>query len=489
MGCNANMVAPLMGLTAYGVLPLLLSHFMLSQVFKKRFWTQTVTVALLVLSASLGITQPSHPAPLVEDLFPQLERILQEALNQSPTMLQRNLELAQAEATRYLSSSALYPNVGSSVSYSINTSSPTESTGVSSKADGVYYSLSLYQPIFHWGALKAQADSAKIGVKIAEKNYVEAYRNLALIIRSQFLDLVVLKQKRQNAAFALKVAQDTLKVNEERLKKGAASLGEIIPIRLSVDEAQLMNDQSIMEFESALKFLAHTAGMGDLSDIDIPDDIPTALLQYNDDLLQRTITRFLEGGIEETNTALNLQWAIDQANLNYKIQKYRLFPKLGFSAGISQANSTSATATTVTQAGVYSESLNLTVSWSIFDGFATKGAKLSALSAKRVSERSLENYLDTTRIDTERRYQQLKLSYRSMRISEMRLDLALGAVRKSSEDLSRGFSSQREVDSNTVTYNQSYLQALMERAAFLNHSAALQSLIGLDPAMKNVGGL
>lgn len=415
-----------------------------------------------------------------------LGMILDHAMRQSPTMLQRNLELAQAEATRYLNAAAMLPAVSSAVSYSINTSSPTEDTGIKSKADGIYYSVSVYQPIFHWGALKAQADSAKIGVKIAKKNYAEAYRNLVLTIRSQFLDLVVLKVKQANAEFALRVAEDNLAVNEERLRKGTVSLGEIIPMRLSVDESRLLRDQSAMEFDSARRFLAQAAGVEELAPSLIPDEIPAAPLQLDESALDASVSRFLHAGVEETFTALNLRWSIDQADLNYRIQKYRLFPKLGFSAGITQANSTSATATSVTQAGIYSESLNLTVSWSIFDGFATKGAKLAALNAKRISERSLDSYLETTRLQVDRQRQQLQFAFRGMQISEVRRDLALGAVRKASGDLDRGFSSQGAVDTATVGFNQSNLEALIQRAAFLNQAAALQSLIGEDPVLEQL---
>lgn len=407
-------------------------------------------------------------------------------MRQSPTMLQKNLELAQAESIRYMNSAAMFPSVNSSFSYSINTSSPSESTGVKSQVDGIYYSVNIYQPIFHWGALKAQADSSKIGVKIAEKNFAEAYRNLALTIRSQFLELVVLKQKQRNADFALKVAQDSLRVNEDRLNRGRVSPGEIIPMRLAVEETELQRDQSVMEFESALKFMMHTAGLEGLSASEIPDGIPTADLAYDDQLLNRSLDRFLHVGVESTNTAQSLRSAIKQADLNYRIQKYRLFPKIGFGAGISQANSTYATASSVTQTGIYSENINLTVNWSIFDGFATKGAKKNALSAKRMSERSLADYVNAARLDADRKRRQLEFAYRGMRISEVRRDLALGALQQANDDLSRGRSSQGAVDAAMVRYNDSQLAAFINRAAFLNQAASLQSLIGIDPVVEQI---
>lgn len=456
---------------------------MLNRSLSYRILPYAAIFGCLVTASLSGQTRS---APLPEDLFPELKVILEQAMTQSPAMLQSNLDFAQARAARYAGSASLYPNLSSSVSYSMNTSSPSESTGVTSQADGIYYSLNVYQPIFHWGTLKAQADISKIGVKIAEKNYSEAYRSLALNIRAQFLSLTVLKMRLQNSGFALKVAEDILKLNRNRLEKGTVSAGEIIPLELAVDDAKLALEQAAMDFDNALKVLAQTAGLQSLDADVIPDEIPVAPLRYEETVLDNNAAGFISHGVENTDAAQRLTWGIEQSKLSYKIQKYRLFPKLGFSASISQANSTYATPTAVTQAGLYSESINLTVSWNIFDGFATKGGKLSALASKRTSERALANYLQTTKLQAERQQKQLMLAYRAMRIAEVRRDLALGAVKKAKEDMGRGFASQSEVDQVTVNLNSQLLAATFNRVEFLNRAAEFYSLIGMDPALENL---
>jgi outer membrane protein TolC len=441
---------------------------------------------MFLLGCLSQIPLSAQPAPLPEDIFPELKVLLEQALTQSPTMLQSNLELATAKALRYQSRAPLLPNVSSSISYSKITSSPTESTGVDSTAQGVYYSLFAYQPLYHWGALKAQADIAKIGVKIAEKNYAEAYRNLALSVRAQYLSLVVLKMRQRNAAFTLKVAEDTLQLNEERLQKGTVSLGEIIPIRLGVDEAKLALDNTEADLENSREVLAQTTGLDSLPLENIPEEIPVTSLQYVALSLETKVAGFVETGVKNTNLAMNLSWAIDQANLSYKIQKYRLFPRLGISASVIQANSTSATSTIVSQAGIYSESINLFASWSIFDGFATKGTKLAALAARRTSENALRNYLKTARNQAIRQKQQLMFAYRTMQIAEVRLNIAQGVVIKAFEDMGRGSASQGEVDKAKLNLNYQMLVNATTRAEFLNRATELYSLLNIDPIVGNL---
>lgn len=442
---------------------------------------------ILSLLACVSVQgQSTLPVPLPEEIFPRLKEILKEALRQSPAMVQKNLEVAQAEATRYMNRSPLLPSVNSSVSYSLNTSSPSEASGVKSKSDGIFYNVSVYQPIFQWGTLKAQADSSRIGVSIAKKDYAEAYRNLALSIRSQFLALVVKKIRLQNADYGLKMATEALAVNEQRLKNGVISEGAIIPYRLAVSDAGLARDQALEDFDYSREYLKQTAGLSSLTSEDIPSEVPRKSLEVDGGVLAQQMTKFESVGVEETNIAQSYIGRIRQAELAYKIQKYRLFPKLGFGASVSQSNSTYATPTSVTQAGVYSESLNLTVTWSIFDGFATKGAKMGALANKRSSERSLKTYLDTTRAQAKNMEKQMMFAFRAMQIANMRRDLAQAGVTTAKEDMSRGYGAQSNIDSNTAAFNSATLTANASRADFLNRATELLSLIGEDPALENL---
>ena len=67
----------------------------------------------------------------------------------------------------------------------------------------------------------------------------------------------------------------------------------------------------------------------------------------------------------------------------------RLLPKVYASAGISQNNQTNASSTQVTQTALTTENYYLNASWTLFDGLATRGQKLQALSYLRYYQRQL----------------------------------------------------------------------------------------------------
>lgn len=437
---------------------------------------------------SLGTlgAQSLPEVPLAEDIFPQLKPILAKALTQSPQMLQRNIDIAQAEATRTIARSSMLPNVGSAVSYSTSTAAVSTNTSVSSQASGIYYSISAGQPIFYWGTLKASLDAAKIGVAIAEKNYAEGYRLLAVNIRQQYIALVIAKVGLRNADFARQLAQSNLEIEEERLKNGRISPGAILPPRLAVEEAELNRDRARAALDQGIQAFCLLTGLESLDPDSLPGQIVLGGLYYDTAFAKPLLDRFLNSEAENTPQAQIYRDYIRQADFNYKINKYRLFPKIGMSAGYSLSNSTSASQGLISQAGVTSQSINVTASWSIFDGFATRGAKRSSLLIKRTYEQQLENYLRTNATQVQNLRNQLEFSARAMKLADTRRDIQNSNLKLVEQDLARGVGSKINADSARSLAYQADLTAYNARAEFLGRWAEYLSYLDLDPAMQNL---
>lgn len=420
----------------------------------------------------------------MEEVFPQLKPILEKAVTQSPQSLLRAVDITQAEAGYTLTRSSMLPRLDSSVYYSTNTTSVSSSSDVKSKNDGLFYSVSLSQPLFQWGTLKAQTDSAKIGVKIAEKNFAEAYRVLTVMIRQQYGLLIARKASRRIAAESLRVAQANLEVEEARLRSGSISEGDIIGPRLSVDESRIALQRTEMDLAAGCRSLTRLTGQS-LTEADIPDTIPVSENYYSADRASPVLRLFVAAGVDDTLPLQVLADQAKQADLNYKVAKYRLWPKFSLSASASQANSTTASLTSVVQVGVNSRNLNLMATWSIFDGFATSGAKRSALASRRYAERQTDlqrqQFVDAAR-DME---QQLSIVSMSVRLADTRRALAEDAVRRTKENLARGLGTQKELDGATLAFLGADYNALAQRLDLLNKWAEFLSLTVPEPFVRN----
>jgi outer membrane protein TolC len=445
-------------------------------------WVSVLTVAVFHAPAEANENQPYQ----TEEIFPQLKPILEKAMTQSPQLLVRNLEIAQAEAAHIMTRSSLLPRVDGSIYYSTNTTSVSQQTSVSSKSDGLFYSVSFNQPLFQWGTLKAQVDASKIGVEIAQKNVAEAYRLLAVTIRQQFMLLIVRKNARHVAAENVRLTEAALEIEEERLRTGRISPGEIIGPRLAVDEARLGLERADADLFQTKRLFSRYTGQPLIGDAEIPDGVPLNTALYSADRARATLEFFEAAGVDELLPLQVLQAQIKQADLNYKVAKYRLFPKFSISATASQSNSTNASLNAVQQVGINSQNINLQAVWSIFDGFATSGAKKSALATRRSNERQFELMrqisLDQAR-DLER---QLRYSARAVQLADTRRALAEDAMNRAKDNLSRGLGTQKDVDAATGGYLGANFSAQQQRADLLNRWAEFLSLTARDPALANL---
>lgn len=442
-----------------------------------------------MLSAGAGL-RAEGPAqgglPLPEELYPQLKTILTAALTQSPQMLQRNLDIAQAEANKISVTSQQLPNLGGSISYSRSTNAISSVASSKSQADGIYYGFSVGQALFQWGTLRAQTESAKIGVLIAEKNLVEAYRQLALQIRLQYLGLIIKKQSLRNAEHWLGMATVSLALEEEKLRIGTISPGEILPPRMLLEEATLARDRAAADLAQGLRLLARMAGLPMMSAAEVPDQIKPLGQPSLRAFTGPMVGKFMSGDVQKAPQAQIYRHYLEQTDLAYKVAKYRLYPKFSLSGGYSLNNATSVTGDTLTQAAYTSQYISVTGSWTIFDGFSTKASKMSVLVTKRTYQMQYENYLRTATEQAQDLERQLDFSARAMRLADTRRDMQAGSKELAAEEFQRGVIGERAVAISQQSFNQADLSANMARAELIGKWAEFLSALNLDPAIQSL---
>lgn len=425
---------------------------------------------------------PSNLSPLPEDLIPALRPILISALTQSPQMIARNIDLASAEGVRINYRAGMLPSLGTTLRYGNDTTTSNYGTSTSSSSSvGFFYSAYANQAIYHWGALKAQADIGKIGLRMAERNYADAYRLLIVSVRSQFLTLIGTKIRLRNANFALQQAEEALGAIKDKVKAKVLPPGSDVGQQLAVDDARLARDQMIEGLEYSARVFALTIGQSDFGVQNIPDEIPRPA--YVPETAAQLLQRFVQEQGEKTYTIANLHDQIKQADLNYRITKVRLRPMFGFSAYYSQQPTVSASSSSVTQYITQSRNFDIVANWSIFDGLATRGAKLSALSSKRSSERTLRTTVDQTMAQARDSEKQLSFSWRALDLSQQRRDMAEGGLNGTIDYVKRGLISANDIGAARMGLFQAEFTLAVARAEFLNQWSQFVSTLCVDPML------
>jgi outer membrane protein TolC len=444
-------------------------------------FVRMLAVGLLGVPIAGWAQTSSDLPPLPEDLMPVLRPMLVTALGQSPQMIAQNINIATAEAIRIQDVSGMLPSMSGIAYYSTNKTAVAQQTSISSTASGLFYSLSLNQPIFYWGALKARADSGKIGIYIAEHQYADAYRLLVVSLRTQFLALVTKKITLRNADYALKQAEETLATVEARFKTGRASTEDMTEPRLAVDEARLARDQAVEDLENSKRLFLLMVGKADLDLDGVPEAVPQPV--YAPEVVARLLQDFVQAGAEQTYSTQVWRDYIKSANLDYRIARVNLLPKILFSATMSQTNVTNASMNYVSQVGISNTGWEIMANWTIFDGLATRGAKLSALDRKRSYERTLRTNTDQTIAQVRNLEKLLGFAWRSLEISQSRRDLSETAFKRLEENLKLGSASQTMVNAAQLRFYTSEFTLAYARSGYLNYWSQFVSTLCVDPVL------
>lgn len=417
---------------------------------------------------------------LPERVFPALDQILRDALQQSPRILARNLDLEIAKGDEMQAKSGLYPSVGGYLGYQQAQETRADVKTGSYRSNITNYSFSASQPVWHWGAVRNGARMGEIRRMIAGQQYVEAFRLLAQEIRAGYIGLIIRKASVKSARFNLKLTENNLQVAEERLAKGTISGGDIFPTRMTALQTRLATDRATEDLEQARRSFRLLTGSL-LSDDEIPEVIPQ--LNGGDEVPSKLLADFLSQKEPQTSNLIVMRQQLEVEDLNLKIQQKRLYPMFNVSAGIIQ-NRQSYSFNVGQQYGVQDRYVGMSLSWSVFDGFATRGAVKSSLARKRQLEASYRQLTESLSEDAQRLEKQVEFALRQMRINDRLLSERGDYLHGSEEDFKRGTAAETDLNGARASFFSAQLAAFNARSEYLQRMSDFLGAIMEDPVVQ-----
>lgn len=418
--------------------------------------------------------------PLPEKYFPVLAQLIDTAGKQSSRMIARNAEDAIAEAGRMLARSGQLPSIGGSAQYNpyqLDIRGDVPDPVVSQR---LTYGVSLTQPIFHWGALRNNTRIGELQLKITQGQTAEVYRLLEQEIRGQFLQLIIRKTALARARLSRDLADAQVKFAEERLAAHSIAQGDLFGIRMNQTQLVLNLDRAQEDYDAAKRLLAKLTGTSPLTDNQIPDAVPVVAPDIP--VLEALLSNYAGARLETSNNLKVIGDQIRIEELTYKNASTRLRPKFNFLTGLSQ-DLQSYTTNIGQKYSVRSYYVGAQVSWSLFDGHATRALKISSLARRRQLEQSYKTMTDDLVDQARSQLKQMTFSARSMAISDQYLAMGEDNVKGQQVEMARGAASQADVNSAELNLFDLRLNAYGARIDYLMRSAEYLSLVGdTEPA-------
>lgn len=441
-------------------------------------------VALTLAWPSRGGAQPGELAgTMPEDYLPELKSILETAFRQSPQVVAAAFERAVSEARLEVANAARLPNVAGNLSYATNQTAISSNTSSQTRDNGLFYNIGVTQPLFHWRALKNQSDAARINLLVAQKNYELATRELGVIVRKAYLSLVVEKARLRQYAEGLHVKSDDIAILAEKKERGAVSPATLEGEKLSLREDQLNFDRAAAEFEANRRRFARLAGLAELSEAAIPNEIPRPA--FSPALAAAMTAKLLRDGAKSTLEFEIYDLRVREATLRHRIERVRLYPKFFANAGFSLENSTNVNGNAVNQQGIQRRTVSVYAQWNIFDSFATRGVIREALANKRLQERRRDIEVERIQQDAQILERALKLDAEQLELTEIRRALANEARRRVAEEVGFGNQAKSDVERAQVGILQAEFRNQESRATLLGRWSEFVALAGTDPVLNN----
>lgn len=440
------------------------------------------SIALLCLGASLAFGQASI---VPEQSLPGLATLLDEALSNSPRMIMRNAEAAAAVTDMKAVKASRIPSVAGYVNWTRGREDRQYYSNGSQEAEKLAYTFSLTQPVFHWNAINLGIQSAKIRQQIDEGNTTLAKLALAQGVRSAYFAAILSEAGLERSRLDEKIRLARFEEITSRRQRNQASDADVFNSGLDKDAGILDRISNEENHRRAILALARLVGVSESTLNNLPKEIPLPntdqIGAYAQGLIDQARSDIEGSSTAVANSELNLQ----VADNDLKVNRTTLRPKLNLVMGVTkdEQSLTADPSSRYTSDYYYA---GLSMSWAIFDGFASRNRSKSLIARKRSAEVALNelkrDFLDgLTRISSE-----LERNAFAVQLEERKYGSARNNLTFLQEQNKRGEASAAQVEAGELNELVARYSAYFVRATYWNSVVELISLTEVDPALDRI---
>ena len=403
-----------------------------------------------------GLEIPNNERP--EFFFEELVQVLEKLNDRSPVLKSKEFDLDIAQANQVIAKSEQGFKLGLKVSgQSIHEDRPNEDFYHRYRT---YNQAYFTKPIFHWGALKAREQIAKLNISWAEDSFTVQRRTLTGEVRGVFLKLIALNYRTQMAIEQLRIATQYVETIKKRLELNLST-------PLALEEArveQLNREISIAELRTSLE--RNKAYFVSLSGYDEPLSLKVTKVFWEFSKSHNFNQEFpiLIGSLSNIEVE-RLQTQVKIEDEHIKIAEAELKPKINLTGAYFQDQVDLAEGRSSLDRNNFL--VGLEASWSIWDSHKSTGQKKIALAKKLKLENTIETQNRELRDKVRSVVSELKSLKERIMLGRKLISVAENRLEKSKIELQMDRISPADHFSARVALDQSQLENLEAVCQFM----------------------
>lgn len=421
-----------------------------------------------------GSTLQMVDLPLPEDYYPGLQNILEEAGRQAPDLVRVGIDREIAQQRLRIARSRHYPSVGigGNLGYRFIQRQGEENDGSLSGS----VSLGVNRPLYFWGAVSAGIEKGEIDFENSLILTKEQFQTTVQQLRSEYLSLILNEMRLRNLRLRRSNLETQMARRESDYRVGRLSEEEYLSFQIELDDSLIgIEELEDVREQTIAKFLR-------ISGVDELPEIPSGIAPINLDELEAGLKGEAVSPlwVEQTfNIQLNRN-TMEKIGLDETIIKSRQRPNVSFSASVSQAPVNTATANDVETIRWFA---GLSVSWNVFDGFATQANRRTNLLERRRLQSQILTNIEILNEEKSVIKDELSVMIRKQRLAERRFELDSRIYSRVKSEFSDGRISANEFRSTQAEFYAQEYALHVARAALLETVADYLVILNADRAV------
>lgn len=435
--------------------------------------TTHCVVCIIFMCSAFAVQAREFTYP--EQLFPGLADLLRAAATQSARVevQQAMVEeragwLEEARATRR-------PRIGMNMRVAANYEAREDDvTKTNTLVDG---NLSVSQPLWYWGELRSRVAIGELRVQAAEMELARSGVELLQQVRFHYLRWVLTHFQIQRLQQVIDLAESRVANQRELLTVGRSTEQVVLEMEVRVQENREFLAFLQREYRRLGSVLRQQTGLsGDLQRF-LPDQPPDVVPMSLSDLeiLRRSLQARDPNSFELARRELELEADLEQLHIINR----RHFPKVDLVAGVFADTLEGFNQDERVLRGNFFA--GVAVNWNIFDGWATRGMRMSNLARQRMQRSWIEETRGALSVEAERLLGELEFNIQQILTRDTRLQLMERRLQLLEQQRERELIPVVDQLELQLNFGDLSLQALEARIQYLLHLAQLANLFQPDP--------
>jgi outer membrane protein TolC len=394
--------------------------------------------------------------------IPELNSLLEKARDNAPALVAQGLAQKESVARLDAANGAYYPRLDLGGQFGVTRTTYADDLFADEQRVGLGFGASVTRPLYHWGAIEATIEQARLDFKNEELQRVFLLRQIKRTLRADYLTLLVNQETLKSLRLRRQITADSIARIQADKDQGAASLVESEQANLTLSQSLIDIEQ--LEAEQVRILANYRRNLGWDAPLALDKPVPTPDTAAVIAWVEQTRAIGLDDWLKDNAEVLRRQNLVARERQELIRVKAGQRPLFNLTGSVTQEQRNTSVQNNVEAISYF---IGIGMTWNVFDGFTTAAKKRETQLRERRLERQLEAYRGELRAQSVVVVSQIGFIARQLQIDQRRAELSAQSFGVQEREAKEGRVSAQAFRSVQIAQNEVQQMAMRTRVRLL----------------------